>query len=298
MFLYSIKSGFKNLGNNKLFTMASIATIACCVFIFCIFYILVANIDSTIHTVEETIGIQVFFDENLKESEIKEIGEKYFITDDVKSIKFISSDEAWDNVKQEYFGGKKELAEAFEDDNPLASSSSFEILLYDIEKQKQYVDYVSGIRGVRQVNYSSYVIDALTELSVFIGWFSLILIVILVIIAIVLISNTITIASQHRKEENEIMKLIGATNFMVRSPFVFEGVFIGLIGALVPLVGIAFIYKFGMGFLVKKAILFTNVFVPMSFIDIIPKMSLFALAFSIFMSAFVSMITIQKHLSV
>lgn len=298
MFLYSLKSGFKNLGNNKLFSIASIGTIACCIFVFSIFFILARNINYMIDNVEETVGIQVFFDENLSESEIKNLGEKYFITNDVKSIKFISSQDAWEKVKKDYFGDRPELAAAFADDNPLAKSSSFEILLYNINDQLSYVDYISAIPGVRQVNYSNFLIDALVDINMFVGWFSFVLIVILIIVAAILISNTITIASQHRKKENELMKLIGATNFMVRAPFVFEGIIIGFIGAIIPLIVITITYKFGVEILIDKMRVFVAFFEPLPLLKVLPALSMSALCFSIVISSVVSFVTIRKHLSI
>lgn len=298
MFLYSLKSGFKNLGNNKFFTIASIGTIACCVFIFSIFYIFAKNIDHMINRVEETVGIQVFFDEDLDETMIKTLGEQYFITEDVKKITYISSEDAWNKVKNDYFEGRPELAEAFSDDNPLAKSSSFEILLYDINDQKRYVDYISTIPGVRQVNYSNFVIDALVDLNKFVKWFSFIIIIILTIIATILISNTIIIASEHRKEENEIMKLIGATNFMVRTPFVLEGIIIGFLGAIIPLIFIVIFYQFGITIMLNKMEIFLSLFEPLPILKVFPTMAMQAILFSIIISGFVSFVTIRKHLSV
>ena len=139
MFIYCLKSGFNNLGTKKLFTAASIGTIACCCLIFSIFFSLMKNITQMIHTIETTIGIQVFFEPYLSEDDIVELANTSLKTNDVKSMKFISSNEAWDYFKKEYFEGKEELANAFEDDNPLAKSASYEIILNDINKQREYI---------------------------------------------------------------------------------------------------------------------------------------------------------------
>ena len=165
MLSYVFKTGFRNLGNKKLFTFASIGTIASSVLVFCIFFVLATNIKGIIDNVETTIGIQVFFNQDLSEEEIQRIADENFLTDDVKSIRFISSDEAWDKFKKDYFDDKVELASAFEDDNPLKNSSSYEILLNDITKQYDYVNYLRGIEGVRQINYSNILIDTLTNSS-------------------------------------------------------------------------------------------------------------------------------------
>ena len=155
MFKYIFKSAFENLGTKKLFTIASIGTISCSVLIFCIFFVLGTNIHEMIKTIETTIGIQVFFESDYDENEIQNIANNNFLTEDVKSMKFISSDQAWDSFKENYFAGNTNVAQAFEDENPLAKSASYEILLNDIEKQEDYVKFLKTVNGVRDVRYSS-----------------------------------------------------------------------------------------------------------------------------------------------
>lgn len=298
MLSYVFKTGFRNLGNKKLFSFASIGTIASSVLVFCIFFVLATNIRGLIDKIETTVGIQVFFDSNLSEEEIQELANNNFITDDVKSIKFKSSNEAWEKFKVDYFDNKEELASAFEDDNPLANSASYEILLNDITKQYDYVNYLKSIDGVRQVNYSNVLIDALTNINLGISSFSIILISLLLIIAMILISNTITLASQFRKKENEIMKLIGATNFMIRAPFVIEGFFIGFFGSLIPILLICSIYNYLMKLVLENATFLTNIFTPVDLINIAVPMSLIGIVVSCFVCMLVSFFTIRKHLKV
>ena len=298
MLPYSIKTGFKNLGAKKLFTIASIGTISCSVLIFCIFYILVQNIRSTIDNLETTVGIEVFFDENLSEEEIINIADNNFGTQDVKEMNFKSSAEAWEGFKQEYFGNNMELAEAFTDDNPLAKSSSYEIILYDITKQYDYVEYLKTIEGVRQVNYSNVVIDSLTTLDVGISTFSIVLIGILAIIAVILISNTVTVSSEFRKTENNIMKLIGATNYMIRAPFVVEGMLIGFIGGLLPNILVLSSYKYIMELVVKKAGFITNILKPLPLQSFAYTMVFVSIVIPVFVCMIVSYFTIRKQVRV
>ncbi len=298
MIKYIFKTGFRNLGNKKLFTFASIMTIASAVLIFCIFFILASDIKLVMNEVETTIGIQVFFDKGLSDNEIQDIADKNFMTDDVKSLKFKSGAEAWETFKKVYFDDKVELAEAFEDDNPLSGSSSYEILLYDITKQYDYVKYLKTIPGVRQINYSNVLIDTLTKLNIGISTFSIMLIALLLIIAMVLISNTIALSSEFRKKENEIMRLIGATNVMIRTPFVIEGFFIGLFGSIIPLIIIASTYNYLMNIVVEKTSFISNIFTPVKLLDILPTMSLIAISVSCLSCAFISFVTIRKHLKV
>ena len=298
MLSYVFKTGFKNLGNKKLFTFASIGTIASSVLIFCIFFAIVTNIKGLINKVETTVGIQVFFNQGLSEEEIQNIANNNFITDDVKSIRFISSNEAWENFKKDYFDDKTELAEAFEDDNPLANSSSYEILLSDITKQYDYVNYLRSIDGVRQINYSNVLIDALTKLNIGISTFSMILIVLLLIIAMILISNTISLSSQFRKKENEIMKLIGATNFMIRMPFVIEGFFMGLFGSMIPIIIVCVSYNYIMKLILAKASFLSNIFIPINLTEILPQMASLSVLVSCLACMIISFFTVRKHLKV
>lgn len=298
MLSYVFKTGFRNLGNKKLFSFASIATIASSVLVFCIFFVIATNIKSLISKVETTVGIQVFFDNGLSEEEIQEIAQKNFYTDDVQSIKFKSSNEAWEKFKLEYFDNKEELAAAFEDDNPLANSASYEILLNDITKQYDYVNYLKSIEGVRLVNYSNVLIDALINLNIGISYFSIVLIALLLIIAMILISNTITLASQFRRKENEIMRLIGATNFMIRAPFVIEGFFIGLFGSIIPISLVCGTYNYFMELLIENAMFLKNIFVPASIMSFIYPMSLSGIFGSCAVCMIISFFTIRKHLKV
>ena len=117
-----MKQGLVNICRNIWFSLASTAIISACIFLFCVFFSVITNIEYMVRTAETTMGITVFFDENLTEDEIKDIGAK--IESDksgiIKEIKFVSAEEAWDSFKSEYFGDEEALAEGFADDNPLA----------------------------------------------------------------------------------------------------------------------------------------------------------------------------------
>lgn len=295
---YAFKNGFKNLGAKKLFTFASIGTIACSCLIFCIFFSVIANVTNIIHNVETTIGIQVFFDEGLSETQIKSIAENNFNKSYVKQMRFISADEAWDKFNVDYFEGRTELAEAFADDNPLAHSSSFEILLNDISKQKEYVDFIKEIQGVRQVNYSSGLINLLQKLNTYLRLFSFVLLIILIIISIMLISNTISITCEFRKTENEIMSLIGATKTMIRLPYVLEGMFIGLFGAIIPLILVSISYNYIINKFFNNYSLTTAIFTPVEYLDIFFPMASFTILISVVVCSIVSFFTVGSHIKI
>lgn len=207
---------------------------AACIFMFGIFYILVFNVNAMVQDAEESVAITVFFDEGLSEDKIKDIGKNIEKRSEVREIVFVSAEEAWESFKEVYFEGNEEYADGFSE-NPLANSANYEIYLKDISKQSTLVKYLESIKGVRDVKQSQSVAETLTEFNKILSIVSGGIIMILLCVAVFLINNTITVGIAVRKEEIAIMKLIGATDYLVRSPFIVEGVVIGLVGASAPL---------------------------------------------------------------
>lgn len=240
---YCVKQGAKNISRNKQFSLASVGTIATCIFLVGIFYMVIANVQHIISNAEEKLSITIFFDEGITEDKIEEIGSKIERRAEFGKMDFISADEAWENFKEQYFGDMQELAEGFKDDNPLANSASFRVYLNDITMQDAFVDFVEKLEGVRQVNYSSNTADTFSDFGKLVGYISIAIIAILLAVGIFLISNTIVIGITVRKEEIGIMKLMGATDFFVKGPFLIEGMLIGLVGAVIPLFFLYLIYK-------------------------------------------------------
>ena len=241
-FFYSVKQGLKNIFRNKMFSLASIATMAACIFMFGLFYIIVTNFDATVHSIEEGVSITVFFDNDATDVEIRAIGEKINKRAEVGKNEYVSAEDAWDDYKKVYFQGKEDLANGFTD-NPLANSAHYQVYLNDVSMQDSLVSYIKGLDGVREVKESAQVANTLTDFNRLVGYVSAGIILILLCVAVFLISNTVTVGISVRKEEIAIMKLIGATDFLVRAPFVVEGIVIGLIGAAIPLSVLYFMYQ-------------------------------------------------------
>lgn len=238
--IYSIKQGFKNIYRNRLFTAASIGTIAASLFLFGIFYFVAANVSYTIQEAETNVGVTVFFDSGITEDQIKEIGTQIKTRSEVANIEFLSAEETWEQYKEKYLS--EELAETFGDDNPLSNSASYSVYLQDVSKQKELVNFIKSLDGVRKVNSSEAIATGLTGINSLVTYITTAIILILLGVAIFLISTTVTMGIAVRKEEIAIMKLIGATEFIVRAPFVVEGLIIGCLGSLLPLGGLYFLY--------------------------------------------------------
>ena len=294
-FGYQIKQGFKNIHRNRLFSIASIATIAACIFIFGVFYSIVANAQHMIKSAENKVAVTVFFDEGTSDTRIDEIGEQIEVREEVDHVEYTSPEEAWENFKSQYFGEYEYLAEGFKDDNPLANSASYSVYLADTSKQDQLVTFLEGIENVRQVNRSDEVARNLSTAARLAGYVSIAIIIILLAVSIFLITNTIVLGITVRKDEISIMKYVGATDGFVNAPFFVEGIAIGLIGSIIPLIALFFLYNRIIGFVLTKFSVLNNIlsFLPIMtvFRILIPVSLILGLAIGILGTLF----AMRKH---
>ncbi len=240
--LYGIKQGFQNIWKHKWFSIASIITLAVCIYLLGISYLLVVNVEYMVEKAGETVGVTIFFEEGIADEQIEALRTTIEAMPEVKSLTYISAEEAWEIFKDTYFSDNPELADGFKDDNPLANSASFEVYLEDPSQQAGFVSEVKELIGVRDVNYSALVAGSFTDFSRMFTYISAGFILILLVVSMFLISNAITNAYQSRKKEIEIMKWLGATKSFVRFPFLVEGFVIGVIGAALPVAFVVLTY--------------------------------------------------------
>lgn len=260
---YTLKQGIKNIKRNWMFSLASIITMAACIFLVGVFYSLVTNVDNIAHKVEQEVPITVFFDEGTTDEQMQEVGNLIQARQEVERVEFESGDQAWQNFKDKYFQGS-DAADGFKDDNPLVNSSNYQVYLNQIEKQTELVNYIQGLDHVREVNQSEQAANTLGSFNKLVSYASIIIIAILLLISVFLISNTVSVGISVRKEEIGIMKYIGATDAFVRAPFVLEGMVLGAIGAAIPLVALYFLYNTAVEFILTKFNVLTGVvdFIP------------------------------------
>ena len=311
---YVVKQGFKNIGRNLMFSLASIATMSACIFLFGLFFSILFNFNFIIKSAEEGVAITVLFEDNITQAQIDKIGEALRGRDDVSDVKYVSAEEAWEQFKTKYFGENEELADGFKNDNPLANSSNYEVYMKTLdddgelgltakskslaETQQDLVRFAGSLDGVRRVNKSDLVVNMLSSVNVLVAYISVAIILILFGVSIFLISNTVAMGITVRKEEIAIMKYIGAKDFVVRSPFVIEGLIIGLVGALIPLGLLYVLYGRAVAYIIEKFSILNNI------IDFLPVTSVyhyllpFGLALGVGIGFLGSYFTVRKHLKV
>lgn len=259
---YSIRQGIKNIKRNRMFSLASIGTMTACLFLFGIFYFVLMNFEHLVKSAEQAVSITVFFDEGISQEEIEVIGEKIVLRAEVANCEYISAEEAWENYKNTKLDPAQ--IQSFGEDNPLENSDSYVVYLNDVEMQDSLVKYISSIPGVRQVNDSEAIADLFSGFNKGVGYVSAAIIILLLGVAVFLISTTVTMGVSVRRQEISIMKLIGATDFFIRAPFVVEGILIGLLGACIPLVFLYFIYHKVIEYVLQS---FNSPFGKLSFIS-------------------------------
>lgn len=292
-FFYTLKQGIKNIFRNGWYSLASLATISACLLLFGAFFAIVVNMVHIVKTAEEGVAVTVFFDEDLSDDQIAQIGEMITKRSEVREVNFVSADEAWETFKQDL----GEYAEGIID-NPLEDSANYEIYLNKIEDQNSLVTYLESIDGVREVNRSDLTANILTGMNSLLGYIAIAIIVILLAVSVFLISNTVMIGISMRKEEITIMKYIGATDFFVRAPFVVEGLIIGLIGSAIPLGLIYALYNYIIDFINVNFSVLTDLLKFVSIGEIFYYLVPVSLGIGAGIGFLGSFTTVRKHLKV
>ena len=281
-----------------MFSLASLGTIIACVFLLGTFLSVALNVQSTMQQMEQSVGVSVFFKEGISKQRKEEIGKEIRKKEDIATIRYVSAEEAWATYKKDVFQGNEDLLEGFEGNNPLKESDSYEITLKEVKSYKEVVAHLEKIDGVRKVRYSEGAAEGMTKMNTMGTYIAGAIILILMAVSIFLVSNTVSVGVAVREEEIAIMKLIGASNGFIKAPFRAEGIMIGVVGAVIPVVVIAAGYEGIIAWMNDK---FHVVTVFMKFVPI-HEIMLYLLPLSLLVGIVIgllgSSITIRKYLKV
>lgn len=290
-FGYFLRESLKSIRRNGLLSLASITTVAGSLLILGIFTLLVLNVNYMASTIESEVEITVYVDESLNETGIQTLGQQLVAMPNVAEVRYVSKAEALERLRQR-FKEQKQLLDIVQEKNPLPNSYELKV------SQPNYVGEVaqsaSQITGVRKVKYGKEIVDQLFRLTHLVRVFSLVLILALAVIAVSIIANIIRTAVFNRRKEIGIMKLVGATDWFIRWPFIIEGVILGTMGALIAVFVLNGAYR----------VLVKNVYTALPFLPILTPQPLLykmgALLFTggICLGALGSGISIRKFLRI
>ncbi|BEP28456.1 permease-like cell division protein FtsX [Helicovermis profundi] len=238
---YTFRESIKNLWRNRAMSMASLSSVAATLLILGIIYILIININSLADGVKDQFDtINIYLSDNLTLDDVNTIGDEIYKLEGVKDITFETKEQALEKYKVEW-GDNGYLLDGLES-NPLPNS--YIITLKDIGYANYVVNKIKKMNGVEEVKYYQDIIVKMMSIAKFVRNVGVGLIFILIAISTFIINNTIKLALNSRKTEISIMKYVGATSWFVKWPFLLEGTFLGIMGALVSTGIIYFIYKY------------------------------------------------------
>ncbi len=291
---YMIKQGFIGLWRNRGMSIASISSVTASLLVLGVIITLVINMNNiALMGQSQFDNIQVYLEEELENEKINSIGTDLENIQGVSHVEYESQDEALEKMKESW-GDQGYLLDTLEN-NPLPNS--YIVYFQELEASQSVVESIQGMSGVNEVRYYQDVIDNLINIADFVQVAGLFLIVILGLIAVFIISNTIKLTLNARRQEITIMKYVGATNWFIRWPFVIEGIVLGLIGALIALT----IVNFGYGYVYDMVYtrfysLFAEYIVSTEMM--LQQISLMFVVLGVGVGILGSLISMRKHLKV
>ncbi len=294
-FLYTLWQGIRNMFKNGWYSLASVATIGACLFLLGLFYSIVSNAQHILYTVEEGVTVTVFFNEDVSDAAVDAFGQELLQRPEVRDVVFHSDEEIWATFGPSYFG--EDYQEGFPE-NPMKGEHNYEIYLTSVSLQGQLVTWLQSKPEVRLVRYSEVTASTLSGFNGMIVYVSAAIILILLAVSIFLISNTVRVGISVRSEEIGIMKYIGVTDFFVRAPFVLEGMMIGLIGALIPLYLIYYLYDYVLNMLTTRFEMLSSMLSFLSLEEIFGVLMPVSILIGVGMGLLGSYITVRKYLKV
>ncbi len=233
---YLIGEGFRNVFKNKKSTISCLIIMCATMLIFGIFFLIGENVNHTMEELEATQGFEVFIKNDATEAEIATLGEEIRAIEGVNNIQFKSKDEALTIMKERLQESQWLI------DGLYIFPASYIVKLTDLSLSEQVQEKVLQLDNVKRITSSDQTMKTLVALGNGINLITGIILVLLILISIFIISNTIKLTVHARRKEISIMKYIGATNNFIRSPFIVEGIIIGIVAAMlsVLLIGLSY----------------------------------------------------------
>lgn len=231
---HSIRDAFKSLIRNFSLTIASASCIVITLLIVSLSMLLSTNVDNFANNIKKDVTIITFLDRNISDSDIAMIQNKLKKLDNIDSFEYFSKKQNLNSMKE----SSKDLANVMdnwtEEENPL--QATIIIKVKKIEKINKTALSIEKYKGVALVKYGEGMVEKLISTFKVIEKVSYGFVIALVLVSAFLISNTIKLTITSRRKEIEIMRLVGSSNIAIKLPFVIEGIFIGIIGSIIPVV--------------------------------------------------------------
>ena len=234
-----IKDAFHNIILNKLMSVATIFTLAAGIFLFGITTALTVNVFSITGKLEKDFKLAVYLEDELEQKDINKIGVSIQEIENVESTEFVTKEAAFSELKEQF--GDTDLLEGLDGGDILRSS--YKITLSDLNASSEVTKELEKIKGVAKVTKLDDEMAKFKEMTTKAQIGTVAISVILALLAVLIIINTINMSIFARRKEISIMKYVGATDWYIRWPFIFEGLLIGAISSAFAYTGTYFLYK-------------------------------------------------------
>lgn len=225
---FFLAEAFRSLRRNYFMTIAALVTVFLSMAVLGVVMVFAYNIDAVLKDVEQKVEISVFLKDSTTAAEIDALQKEIVAWSEVKDSQFISKDDALKRLKVD-LKDHPEVLDALSG-NPLPAS--FEVSLKDPSKVQAVAARFEGKEFIDDVRYGKEIADRIFRVTSVIRNVLVVFLLLLGAVSVLLISNTIRLSIYARRREVEIMKLVGATNWFIRWPFVIEGLAVGVVGAV------------------------------------------------------------------
>ena len=242
--MYFLQSAFKSIRKNYLMTFASIFVLVACMLIIGSAFVCSANISAFMESLGEKNEIVAYIDDAVEESRYSSLQEEIESIDYVTEVRFVTKDEALQEYQKQFGEDEDYLSLFYGDENPLRNEFRITVDEDHLEEFESVTQTVSEFEEIANISDSQDVVNMLLSLKKVMEILGFWIMIILALVSWFIVSNTIKLAMHNRRHEINIMKYVGATNSFIRTPFVLEGIVIGLSAALISFVGQWIIYVY------------------------------------------------------
>lgn len=261
--IFIIGETFKGLYRNRWMCITSTGVVVVTLLMLGVFMLVNLNISHITETVKEQVEIVVYIDETAEQETLNELGQRLSRHSEIEEVTYVSSSEHMERLHRQ-LGGMLEGYDT-ELDNPLLAS--YEIRVVVPESVVSLAGELETYPGVSNVFYGQGYVENLFAVTGVLQLVGIALMAGLSVTAVFLISHTIKLTVMMRKREISIMKYVGATNWFIRWPFVLEGLLMGFTGAVVPILGLYYLYQFSVDWVAVNNLMFLNL-LPVQFVTI------------------------------
>ena len=227
----SLRDSFKSVVRNFSLSIASILCVTITLILVSVSMIVAGNINNTTKKIESELTIVVYMNNDATEEQVKKAEEQIKAINKVSEVKYKSKD-TWKMEMAEY-SDTFETVLNYLDENPLMDS--FAVKVSNVNDLSEVAKYIKTLDNIQNVKYGEGMVDSIISTFDIIQKVTLVVVVALVIVTAFLISNTIKLTIFSRRNEIEIMRLVGGSNISIKLPFIFEGFIIGVLGAIIPI---------------------------------------------------------------